>query len=239
MRSASGFFRGVPYLNLHFLFLVFISSPGLCTMVTTSVPVPRKSQATLWTTPTGLNRQRSSLLLLDDDVELEDVCLGDADFPPGFMEGAHKDDYKPGIRVDERTYHRDIAGHHHRALWRISWKIGDSFYPMTFILDTGAPKFVYLNKQAMNFLQEMGMVHKLPDVGLICINIRGKACLVQETPQHKLPANLIGLPLLRRWQFALRSDEGKPFTFDPEFEFLSEVCKEKHSSCPTFWFTQN
>ena len=155
------------------------------------------------------------LMMLEDDKEREDLLLTDADFPTGFVNFSHPDDYIEGEKVEERILHHSLDHHHHRLLWRVSWKLGDKFFPFTFILDTGAPKYLYLGKLAWNLLKSKNELKIDQDLGESYTTIWGRKCIVVETPDPHAPCNIIGLQLLLRWQLVLH-DAAPHFSWNPD-----------------------
>jgi U3 small nucleolar RNA-associated protein 25 len=98
---------------------------------------------------------------------------------------------------------------HNRLWFRVSWAIGDKkFVAMSFLLDTGAPKHMYLSNRAMAALEENGLVCVDDDMDIQYVNLAGRKCPIEMTPTMHAPANLIGLKLLK--QLGLRLWEGSP-----------------------------
>ena len=157
--------------------------------------------------------------MLEDNPEAEDFLLTNADFPSNFVDFAHPQDYIASSEpVNERIYHSTF-GHHHRLLWRVSWKLGGAFYPFTFVLDTGSPKFLYLGKPGMDLLHSLGAAWEDQDTGIFITKIAGRPCPLEPTPKPHAPANIIGLQLLKRWKLALL-DSPPHFSFSPELPVL-------------------
>ena len=88
--------------------------------------------------------------LIDADRGVRDQLLSlcDADFPDGYRNMAHPEDY-----IETRDpFPLQVLLHkrpqHNRLLLRVCWRLGDDrFVPVTFVCDTGAPGAVYLSKR--------------------------------------------------------------------------------------------
>eukprot|EP01031_Cornospumella_fuschlensis_P028011 gene28011-33825_t len=94
---------------------------------------------------------------------------------------------------------------------------GNSFSSMTFVLDNGAPKHLYLGSHAMSLFESHGLIHEDADSGIDFVVLFGSKCPVVETPPGHAPANVIGLPLLMRWSLHLDQDS---FSFSLNFSCL-------------------
>ncbi len=77
----------------------------------------------------------------------EIVALQPADYPDCYVICAHPTDYKLLPEpVTEHITHQHFL--HSRLHIRLSFSVKDSFYlPMTFVIDTGAPRSLYLCKK--------------------------------------------------------------------------------------------
>ena len=97
------------------------------------------------TTPTGIE---------------EELFLTEKDFPVNFVNMQHPEDYSLQSTpiVKELIYHHR-KGLHTRLILRVSIKLAEGiFTPISFVLDTGAPK-VYTSSIAENILTKYG-IHK-------------------------------------------------------------------------------
>jgi len=140
----------------------------------------------------------------EDDYVL---LLRETDFPAYFQDLIHPEDYKifnsPFI---EKIFHKRI--YHNRMFIRMCFKVDNStFIPLTFIIDTGSPMFLYLCPKA---LEELSFVIKEDELGIKYINVNGKKFTVDETPHSHRNVNIIGLMALNNFGLYLK---------DLEFEF--------------------
>mmetsp|Transcript_15908 Transcript_15908/g.39610 ORF Transcript_15908/g.39610 Transcript_15908/m.39610 type:complete len:178 (-) Transcript_15908:254-787(-) len=126
-------------------------------------------------------------------------------------------------------------GRHNRLLWRVSWRVEEGKYvPMTFVIDTGAPKMLYLSKKAMDVLesykgQEVDaegnarvsdkVIKWDEDLCQQWVTLYGRKCAVERTPSCHEPANIIGLKLIMRLGMSV-SDSQPFFSFQPPRSML-------------------
>ena len=107
------------------------------------------------------------------------------DFPPNYTrEFCHPDDYV--VRAGT-TGTRDLIfsrrhGPHNRLLARLSWSVPGGTLPMTFVLDTGAPKHLYLSRRPLDTLERAGRVTSEPPTDVLYCVIQGRKCPVELTP---------------------------------------------------------
>jgi len=124
-----------------------------------------------------------------------DLLLRDADFPDNYIHMQHPDDYIDVIHPFIE-YIPHLSGHNNRLIVRICWKINDSFVPMSFVCDTGAPMGLYLSEKAYIVLKtrirEDDLGHQYVHIDTI-----GKSS-IESTPLGHAPANIIGLRLLMK-----------------------------------------
>lgn len=76
---------------------------------------------------------------------------------------------------------------------------------MTFVLDTGAPKQLYLCQAALNKLEDLGMIRMMntdEDMDAQWVQLFGRKCGVERTPPGHDPANIIGLRMLTRMGYS-------------------------------------
>jgi U3 small nucleolar RNA-associated protein 25 len=72
----------------------------------------------------------------------------------------------------------------------VAWSIGDGKYiAMSFLLDTGAPKHMYLSDRAMCALEKSGLVCIDDDMGIQYIKLAGQKCPVELMPAMHAPCN--------------------------------------------------
>lgn len=153
----------------------------------------------------------------------EDLLLVAEDFPLDFKNGCHPEDYVPtdAPMTREHLYHHN-RGRHNRLWTRMSWQLPgcSKFMPMSFLVDTGAPKHMYLSHAALEALEKHGMVYVDEDMDLQYVKLFGRKIPVDPTPEMRRPANIIGLKLLKR--FGLRLHEEEPhFEFDTMPPFMT------------------
>jgi hypothetical protein len=129
----------------------------------------------------------------------DEILLSSADFPASWSHMAHPDDY---VETEEPIpleifYHS--KPHHNRTLLRASFKVGEGrFVAMSFIVDSGAPSGIYLSPAARSKLEACGRLGvDEADNEFIEIVGLGKTS-VQDTVVIHQPANIIGLPLIRK-----------------------------------------
>lgn len=135
----------------------------------------------------------------------EFFILQDVDFPDYFVNKAHPDDYRE--MVDqlpvELIYHQ--RPNHNRLLLRISFKIsGSSYIPLTFVCDTGAPMFIYINELTRRLIKSR---IELDDAENEIITINGKVMTLGSSPSNHLDVNIIGLRALSYFGLVLENDE--------------------------------
>lgn len=144
-----------------------------------------------------------------------DIALCAEDYPTNFICGCHPGDYVVADApiVAEHVYHH-ARGRHNRLWFRVSWSVGgDNFLPMSFLLDTGEPKHMYLSHQAMCALEKHRLICIDDDMDIQYVKLAGRKCPVELTPSMHAPANLIGLKLLKRLGLRLWDDHPH-FTFE-------------------------
>lgn len=91
------------------------------------------------------------MMFSEDDLNSN---LQEADFPDYFIDKHHPDDYKIVHEpISELIYHRKL--NHNRLILRISFQLSRTmFLPVTFVCDTGAPMFIYLNKITRRLIKD-------------------------------------------------------------------------------------
>jgi hypothetical protein len=86
----------------------------------------------------------NAVLLVDDFSG--DLSITEADYPEGWTDGCHPDDYKFIKTPLPSDFFMNPMRHHHRLWFRISFKFSETKYlPMSFVIDTGAPSSLYLS----------------------------------------------------------------------------------------------
>ena len=157
----------------------------------------------------------------EDDNFHTKTSIMDIGFPPEYVNMQHPDDYTiqdtpiiPSFVVIQRQGHA-------RLMFRISWKTGSKFMPMSFIVETGAIKPVYFSKAAIALMEAHGLLltedfdndvvelHK-PDGSSKKVSYRA-------TPKAYGPINLIGLQFITRFGLTV---EGTSFRFHQDFAYF-------------------
>lgn len=139
----------------------------------------------------------------------EELLLMNDDFPDYFIDKAHPSDY---ISFQHPTpiefiYHK--KQYHNRIIARVSWLVGCSFVPMSFVIDTGAPNGFYLSHKAFQHLQPRIQIDDM-DNQYVCIKNsknQTKNIMVCPTPYNHSPANIIGLKILMFLGMEIHTDE--------------------------------
>ncbi|PNH02249.1 hypothetical protein TSOC_011774 [Tetrabaena socialis] len=163
-------------------------------------------------------------VLMSSLTEGEQVVLCARDFPLDFSNGHHPNDYtETDTPIAPECIFHHIRGKFNRLWWRASWKLCDGkFTTMSFLLDTGAPKHLYLCSQALNILEEAGQMVEDGDMDLLYTRLFGRKCPVEPTPCAHQPANIIGMKLLKR--FGLTLYEQPPhFSFNMDIPYLDSA----------------
>lgn len=143
---------------------------------------------------------------------MKDILLCDADFPDHFVNWAHPEDY---IAVDkafkpEYIYHHSNGYKHSKLLMRTCFELSKSkkFLPMTFVLDTGVSKPLYLSEKALSFFDKEGLLKVDTDLMVGYTTIFGRNVLTESLPSQHRGANVVGLPLLMRKGLQLQTVDG-------------------------------
>jgi hypothetical protein len=134
------------------------------------------------------------MLVLDAAQTSEgDVLLNDMDFPPEWKHMSHPDDFIISDHpIEPEFFVFDKNGvHHTRLLLRISFQTSENkFFPISFVVDTGAPLGLYLSPQAEKVFRENKIIR---DGDSDTVDIYGKQFLLGFTPTNHQPANILGL----------------------------------------------
>ena len=152
--------------------------------------------------------------MLDSDVNQREelALLKDADFPALFINMAHPDDYQLYANpVAHQFYFHKENMRHTRLIARLCWQSTEGFTTISFVCDTGAPRYIYLGKTALKLLREIGRI-KLDGAGNEYIKILGRNVQIEDIPEYHEPANMIGLSLLMRLGLHVNEDT---FSFGP------------------------
>lgn len=153
----------------------------------------------------------SSLLFSDivtidpsDDLEGELQQLTSLDFPKGFVDMAHPEDYVK-LTAPFKPYFIDHRrGGRMRTLFRVCARIKvDCYLPMTFVVDTGEPGGLYLSSKAMELLLDTGRIIDSGS-GPLFWDLAGKQVEVDDTPDSYQPANILGLAAIKQLQLTYK-----------------------------------
>jgi hypothetical protein len=150
-----------------------------------------------------------SILANDPSSVIQDfVLLYPSDFPLNFQDGVHPGDYmESDAPIEPECIYHHVRGKHKRLWFRVSWRLkSGKFVPISFLLDTGAPKHLYLTQQVLKILEDDGTATVNEDMCAQCVKLYGRNCIVEESPtQHQ--ANVMGLNLLKRFKLQLFDEE--------------------------------
>ena len=151
--------------------------------------------------------------------EEDDGLLCDADFPQEYVNMQHPEDYTMQQFPITPSYIVNQRQGHSRLIFRISWKVGKRYMPMSFIVATGAVQPIYFGSVAMRLMETHGLL-LLDDLQSDVVKLHlsdGTSCKVQykKSPSQYDPANIIGLRFLTR--FGLMID-GTNFCFREQFD---------------------
>ena len=170
------------------------------------------------------NTTVASVLMIDVGAgeSQAELRLQEADFPKGYVDMAHPDDYTATEKPlqPQLIEHQGVLGHH-RLLLRVSFKLdNDRFSPFTFVLDTGAPFHLYLSQRSIEVLREGGRWKVADPVDYV--EILGNKAVVRETPPTHSPANIMGLKMLKILKLRLMDDKDAQvsFSFDTPFDYF-------------------
>ncbi len=130
------------------------------------------------------------------------------DFPWQKQE-PHPDDYSiSSSPIEPQLVYHQYRGRHNRLWLRLSWRLAaEKFAAMSFILDTGAPRHLYLSNKALQVLEEAQLTCVSDDLDIAYVYVLGRKCLVEAAPQAQQPANIIGLEMLKRLGVQLHDAE--------------------------------
>ncbi len=171
-----------------------------------------------------------SVLMINDEDDLEDsrpnklttatFLLHDIDFPREYVNMKHPEDYQIQAKAINPTFVVVQRQGHARLIFRISWKTGSKFMPMTFIVDTGAVQPMYFSKAARALMEAHGLL-VLDDVDNDVVELHQPDGTVKKvhkaTPSHYKPANLIGLRFIIKFGLVV---DGDSFRFNQPFDYF-------------------
>ena len=152
----------------------------------------------------------------------ESVLLDPYDFPEGYVEMQHPEDYIPTRTPVTPTFVFNNRCGRARLILRVSFKTDDNwFIPMSFIVDTGGTEPFYFSKKAKATLDAHGLL-LLDDLQTDCVRVHlrdGPVMMVHYVDQVERyePTNLIGLRLISRLGLVV---SGKSFSFQEKFDFF-------------------
>ena len=136
--------------------------------------------------------------------EDETTILQPADFPDYYVDNHHPEDYiSTKEPVQELIYHH--MPDHNRLIVRMSFKISSkNFIPVTFICDTGAPSFIYINSVTRRLIKSIILKDEIDNEYL---KINEKRMGIKPSPTNHPDVNIIGLRALSQFQLFLNADE--------------------------------
>lgn len=146
------------------------------------------------------NKMTKRMIFDDEDF----LMLQEADFPDFFIDKHHPDDFIPNVSPMniEKIFHR-LSGHN-KLILRISIQINNIFIPFTFILDTGAPSYIYINSITRRLIKNRILDDEL---GNQFIYISGKKLSINPSPTNHSDVNIIGLLGLSHFGLILDKDD--------------------------------
>lgn len=162
--------------------------------------------------------------ILMSGMSVEEVALCSDDFPWRSM-SSHTDDYQEtATPMEPELIFHHVRGKNNRLWLRISWELGpNKFVPMSFLLDTGAPRHFYMSEEAISTLEAADLTGIDDDTDVEWTTVFGRKALIELTPHQ--PANIIGLKMLKRLGLQLFEDEPH-FAFSAKFKYFSSCIIE-------------
>ena len=165
---------------------------------------------------------RSTLMGGYESLEAQQLLLIADDFPWRQQTDNPSDYIKCSTPITPEFIFHHVRGKNNRLWMRASWKLADDeFVPMSFLLDTGAPKHFYLSERAMRTLEDAGLAIEDTDTDIQFVYAFGRKCPVELTPSAHAPANILGLKMLKRLGLQL-FDEEPHFSFNKQFHFFDK-----------------
>lgn len=152
----------------------------------------------------------NTLMIIEDESDMLQI----ADFPDFYVDKHHPEDFIPMNRnIKEFFFHR-MPGHN-RLILRISVRLGvKMFIPFSFICDTGAPSYLYINDITRRLIKDRIVEDEL---GNHFIYTHGKRLPVYPSPSNHSDTNIIGLMGLAFFKLFLEIDN---FGFNDLPEYL-------------------
>ncbi len=154
------------------------------------------------------------------DPSENDLLLDLRNFTSNFVNGYHPDDGKFDARPITPEYIIHDRDNTLRLFLRISFRVllkeKICYFPLSFIIDTGAIESFYLSPHSKKYFSGTGRIKKNDDEQeWIVIDHRTESrrqfkAFIRETPAVHLPANIIGLKMLKKLGLYL-NDEGWRF----------------------------
>lgn len=189
------------------------------TEVLTTAPTSESSTVFTRTSP-------SHLLMIDSqqDITEELTLMTPEDFPTNYQDCAHPEDFviRQGNPPPIEYVHHHNRSRHNRLICRVPWLLTTStYFTISFIVDTGAPKHLYLSARAMTMLEQHDKLKNDVDTAITYVILNGRKAVIEETLHNHAPANLVGLPLLKRFELSLTETE-PGFRFCNGMQWFSE-----------------
>ena len=136
--------------------------------------------------------------------------IGRHDFPEHYVNLKHPQDYEIMDSAIQPEFIVHNNGIHARLFFRISWRTGTKYVPMSFIVDTAAPFPFYFSESGSAIMR----AHRLmvsDDNGNQFVQVHspdGSTCNFQymDTPTNFEPVNLVGLRFLLRFPLLMTQD---------------------------------
>ena len=167
-----------------------------------------------------LQCRQSMVTIEEEDDNSNNMLICAADFPSEYVNMQHPDDYtlqdapiQPSFTVNQRQGRA-------RLIFRISWKTGNKYLPMSFIVNTGAVQPIYFGTVAMSQMEAHRLLF-LDNAGSDIVKLHRPACECsihyRETPKVYDPINIIGLRFLLRFGIVM---DGSTFRFNEHFLYF-------------------
>ena len=138
----------------------------------------------------------------EDDFILK---ISTADFPSNYVNFIHPEDYKLyNSPFMEMFFHKKRF--HNRIFIRLCFKLDiETYLPLTFIIDTGCPMYLYLCTKSKDILKH---IINSDEFGTEYISLpNGKKFTVDETPLVHENVNIIGLMAMDYLGFSILNGE--------------------------------
>jgi hypothetical protein len=136
------------------------------------------------------------------------------DFPFDFVDGHHPDDYKLVSTPIKECIWNGIDDYY-RLLLRISIKLGENEYKsLTFICNTGAPDFIYLNEISYSTFKDRLIKD---ENGFTYIKINNRKFPVKRTHYPHNDFNILGVRALAIFKMKFTGDYSFDFQSLPDY----------------------